>query len=379
MTLAPSAPLTAADVVAHVFCENGSIGSAREREDRSIHVIAQGAEPRWIIIGKPGSALPVLRSWAPWKTWSRVSWKAVQMTAGMNVLPMMPGVQNSVLRVDTSYWRVSLQSFPREWSAVIHVGNPSHTRKAILFLIESGKRVVCAAKVPLVADSKGAILNEADMLDHLQRFDYLPKVLFQDRARAIVAQSWLDGEPVSRGFTEAHLELMNSLVSQESGVARICDCRAELASEIEGSDLPFDRAILSRGMDLLDCDLPLQHFIEHRDFAAWNLKWIRQGVLGLLDWEWAVPRGLPWQDACRYFYLDDAHFGGGGRVWDALTSNKFLLSYRRQFDIPPKALPALTMRYLLRELLMEWKGGNSWLAEYAHKQIRALLDSFKDS
>ena len=339
-----------------------------------MHVIAQGEEPRWIIIGKPSSALPVLRSWAPWKTTSRVSWKAVQMTAGMNVLPMMPGVRNSVVPVDTSYWRTSMQCFPGDWSAVIHVGNPSHTRKAILFLIESGKRVMCAAKVPLTRESWGAILNEAEMLDELRRFDYLPRVLFQDRARGIVAQSWLDGKPVSRGFNDAHLELLNSLVSG-GGVARVCDYRAELASGIERSDLPFDRSVLARGMDLLDCDLPLRHFIEHRDFAAWNLKWIRQGVLGLLDWEWALADGLPWQDACRYFYLDDAHFGGSGRVWNALTSSKVLLRYRRQFDIPPEALPALTMRYLLRELLMEWEGGNAWLAEYAYKQIRSLLDS----
>ena len=374
-TLAPSSPLTAADVVARVFCEDESIGGRRELEDCSIHVIAQGAEPRWIIIGRSASALPVLRSWAPWKTRSRLSWKAVQAAARMNVLPMMPGVLNSVVQIDTSYWRTKLQSFPREWSAVIHVGNPSHTRKAILFLIESGKRVVCAAKFPLMAESKGAIFNEAEMLDRLRRFDYLPRVLFQDRQKGIVAQSWLDGKPVSRGFTDAHLELLNSLLSQDGGVARVCDCRAELASGIEASDLPFDRSALARAMDLLDCDLPLPQFIEHRDFAAWNLKWIRPGVLGLLDWEWTVPHGLPWQDACRYFYLDDAHFGGAGRVWDVLTSSKVLLRYRHHFDIPPAALPALTMRYLLGELLMEWNGGNAWLAEYAYKQIRSLLDS----
>ncbi len=373
MTTEPASQLTAAEVVARSFCEDESVG-ARQREDCSTHVISQGAEPRWIIMGSPGSSLPVLRSWAPWKTVSRLRWKAVRIAAAVNALPMMPGVRNGVVRVDTCYWRSNLQCFPKEWNAVIHVGNPSHTRKAILFLIESGKQVVCAAKIPLAADASQAIFNEAEMLRVLRRLDYLPRVLYEDRSRGIVAQSWLHGNPVSRGFTEAHIELLNSLACGD-GVSRVCDYRTELALGFESSDLPFDRSVLARGMDLLDCDLPLRRFVEHRDFAPWNLKWIRKGVLGLLDWEWAIADGLPWQDACRFFYLDDVHFGGAGRVWESINSNHLLASYRSRFDIPPAVLPALTMRYLLGELLMEWRGGNAWLASYAFNQIRFLLDA----
>ena len=366
--------LTATDVVARSFFEGELPANAHLREDCSMHVILQGEEPRWIILGNPSSSLPVLRSWAPWKTVSRLSWKGVQIAAALNALPMIPGVRNGIVGIDTGYWRASLQCFPREWSAVIHVGNPSHTRKAILFLIEGGERVVCAAKIPLAPESRQAIFNEAKMLNLLRRFDYLPRVLYEDRSRGVVAQSWLHGKPVSRGFKGAHLELLNSLEGGD-GVSRVSEYRDGWASGFEASDLPFDRSVLARGMDLLACDLPLRHFIEHRDFAPWNLKWIRAGVLGLLDWEWAVADGLPWQDACRYFYLDDVHFGGSGRVWEALNSNALLGDYRRRFEIPPAALPALTMRYLLRELLMEWNGGNAWLAEYAFKQIRYLLDS----
>jgi len=373
MTGASAAPLTATDVVARVFPEGQAIANSRHRENCSIHVISQGIEPRWIIMGKPTKALPVLMSWAPWKASSRLRWKAVQMAAAVNALPMMPGVQNSSVKVDMSYWR-GLLHFSNDWSAVIHVGNPSHTRKAILFLIEGGRRVVCAAKVPLVSGAAGAIVNEAEILDLLRRFECLPRVLFKDRGQGIVAQSWLVGKPVSRGFTQAHVNLLNSLVLDADSV-RVSDYIGELATGLAGCDLPFDRSVLARGLDMLDCDLPLRPFVEHRDFASWNLKWIRRGTLGLLDWEWAIPSGLPWQDACRYFYIEDAHFHGSGRVWQSLSSDQLLAQHRRDCDIPDDALPALTMRYLLRELLMEWDGGNPWLASYAYKQIESLLNS----
>jgi hypothetical protein len=364
--------LTARDVLATVFAGESNLASTKQVE-QAVYAIAQGEEPRWIIIGSPSRAMPVLRSWAPWRAKSRMQWSAVRLAAATNLLPILPGVSKDAVSIDTEYWTAKLAEFPREWSAVLHVGTRSHTRKVILFLIDSGTRVVCAAKIPLAPQAAAAIENEGDMLDRLSRFEYLPRVLFRDRRRGMVAQSWLEGKPVSREFTEAHLELLSSLACPATSM-RVCDTRPKLECELEASDLPFDRSVLARAVEMLDCDAPLLRFIEHRDFAAWNLKWIRSGTLGLLDWEWAEVEGLPWQDACRYFYLDDAHFHGKGHVWEALTSNQLLKRYRRQFEIPDRALAALTMRYLVRELLMEWDGGNEWLANYAYGQICALLE-----
>ncbi|HEY2472370.1 MAG TPA: hypothetical protein VGI45_31575 [Terracidiphilus sp.] len=371
MALAPEI-LTTSGVLAQVFDPEGPAHRPADHERRRVHAISQGGEPRWIIIGSPGAAMPVLKSWSPWNKTSRIQWSVLQAAAAADALRFLPRVSNSVFDVDVAYWRGCLPTFPDQWSAVIHIGSPSYTRKAILFLIENGARVTAAAKVPLAPESAAAIFNEADMLDHLSRFDYLPRVLFRDRSRGIAAQSWLDGKPVGRGFGQPHLDLLNSLACAEGSV-RVCDDRLSLQNTLDKSDLPFDRSVLVRGMDMLECDVLLPAFVEHRDFAPWNLKWIRPGVLGLLDWEWAEPVGLPWQDACRYFYLDDIHFHGSGRVWEMLIANDVLRSYRQHFEIPDRALPALTMRYLLRELLMEWDGGNRRLANYAYRQICALL------
>lgn len=364
--------LTTSGVLEQVFAGESSRYVPGNRERHRVHVIAQGGEPRWIIVGTPSLATPVLKSWAPWNRRSRVQWSVVQAAAASNALSFLPGVSNSIIDIDVSYWRERLPSFPEKWSAVIHVGSPSHTRKAILFLIEDGARVVAAAKVPLAPNASSAIFNEADILDWLSRFDYLPRVLFRDRDRGVAAQSWLDGRPVGRGFGQAHLDLLNTLACPEGSV-RVSDEVQSLQRALEHSDLPFDRSVLAHGVEMLNCDAPLPAFLEHRDFAPWNLKWIRAGVLGLLDWEWAEAVGLPWQDACRHFYLDDVHFHGSGHVWEALKTNELLRRYRLRFDLPDKALPALTMRYLLRELIMEWDGGNRRLANYAYQQICLLL------
>ena len=365
--------LTTAAAIETVFRPESHTRSSSATETFAVHTIPQAGEPRWIIVGEPRKALPVLRSWAPWNLSSRMRWSVVIAAAAMNALRSVPGVETDVLQIDTSYWRSRLQQFPDDWNAVLHVGSSSHTRKAILFLIRGGRHVVCAAKIPLVPLATDAIMNEAAMLDSLKRYEYLPKVLFRDCDQGIAAQSWLEGRPVGRGFTSRHLDLLASL--HVEGTARVSDVRSETQTELDTTDHPFDRLVLDRALEFLDCDLPLPRFIEHRDFAPWNLKWLRGGGLGLLDWEWGHPNGLPWQDACRFFYLDDVHFRGHGRVWDAITTNALLEEYRRRFEIPREALPALTMRYLLREFLMEWQGGNRWLADYAFAQIRALIEA----
>jgi hypothetical protein len=371
-------PLAPADVLRAVFSAKELSTPDDATQIRPVHVINQNGEPRWIIVGLPHKASPVLRSWSPWNLGSRLRWNVVKCAASLELLPMLPGVQRNHAKVGTSYWRENLSLFPDPWTAVIHVGSLSQTRKAILFMIAEDATIRFAAKVPLVREAPEAIFNEAKVLDQLKQFTYLPKVLFRDCERGIAVQSWLAGRPVSRGFTDAHLKLLSTLVSDGTSM-RVTDVRTEVVSQLDGVDFPFDRSVLARGLELLDCDRPMQGFVEHRDFAPWNLKWLPDGGLGLLDWEWAVTESLPWQDACRFFYLDDFHFNGPGNVWERITRDPLLMNYTRQFDVPAEALPALTIRYLLRVLPMDWIGGNRARARHTFQQIQFLLATHRRS
>ena len=346
---------------------------ASGKRDWKVSVIAQGDEPRWIILGDTRKALPVLASWWPFKLSSRAQWSGVLLASFLNLLSRLPGIGSETFTIDAWYWRESLPDFSEGWTAVFHVGNQSHTRKAILFFVGQDGKVKAVAKVPLTAAAGSAILNEAAILRDMESVEGLPRVLFQDNDRGVAAQTWLEGKAVSRQFTPEHIRLLSSLANAGSTV-RVSDFRAEIAASLDALDLPFDRSSLIPALDFLDYDQVLPAFVEHRDFAPWNLKRLPNGHLTLLDWEWAVEKSLPLQDICRFFYIQDALFFGPGKVWETLTSNPLIQEYMRRFEIPPAALPALTMYYLLRVLAMDSQNRNLTLTAYTLQQIESLLD-----
>lgn len=360
-------PLSAADVLRAVFPP--SAGPALS--DVAVHVISNGGQPRWIVLGNPRRALPVLSSWAPWNLSSQLRWHVVRLAASAGMLPNLPGVQSSHAQLDWSYWMRNLSLPHPPSSAVLHVGSPSHTRKAILFALDEGE-IRWAAKVPLVSLASGAILNEAAILSHVQRFHIAPRTLFEDPAAGIAAQSWLKGRAVGRRLTESHIDLL-SVLAEPGEYVRVGDTQASLAAELDALDLPVDRTSIARALDLLAYDVPLPAFVEHRDFAPWNLKWLSKQSLGLLDWEWAVRRSLPWQDICRFFYNEDAHFHGPGHVWETMMSYPVLKLFLHRFEVPVAAVPALTAHYLLRVLCMDWAAGNHRLAMHTYGQVGRLL------
>ena len=338
-----------------------------------VHVIQQGGEPRWVVIGDSREAAPVFRSWRPFKIGTRLRWSAVVSASSLGVLSRLPGVVSSRAFIDFSYWRRVLPGFHDACVPVLYIGNPSHTRKATIFFVARDEhRFKAVAKVPLQSLSATAILNEARILEQLAGADYLPAALFQDRERGFAGQSWLEGKPVSRTLMPAHMELLAHFAVPGATV-RVSVQRASITRGLDGSDLPFDRKVLARALEFLDYDAPLPRFIEHRDFAPWNLKRLPNGHTGAIDWEWAVPCGLPCQDIFRYFYIQDALFFGPGDAWQVLNRHPLVREYYRRFEIPPAALPALAMHYQLRVLAMDWKSGNTFLAQYAFRQIESLL------
>jgi hypothetical protein len=368
--------LTTPCVLNAAFPGAGKGGAGASKVEVPVHVIPQGSEPRWIILGDSRAAAPVLRSWRPFKMSTRLRWSAVVTASSRGMLQRLPGVERRQAAIDFSYWRKMLPGFSDDWVPVVHIGNPSHTRKVIVFFIGPSRRFKAVAKVPLVIGASEAILNEANILDQLRGASYLPECLFQDPVQGIAAQSWLDGKPVARKLTSAHMELLARL-AVPGGEVRVSRQRSTIAAALERTDLPFDRTVLAHALDTLDYDEPLPEFVEHRDFAPWNLKRLGDGQSGAIDWEWAVFRGLPCQDIFRYFYIQDALFNGPGDVWETMNSHRLVQAYYLRFEIPPSAVPALAMHYLLRVLAMDWGSGNTRLAHHAFRQIASLLDQHR--
>jgi Phosphotransferase enzyme family len=338
-----------------------------------VHVIPQGGEPRWVVIGDSRRAAPVLHNWRPFKISTRARWAAVVSASSLGMLSRLPGVITTRLAIDLSYWRTSLPGFQDDWVPVLYVGNPSHTRKVTLFFVGRHEpRFKAAAKVPLQPLSAHAILNEAEILEQLAGSEFVPVALFKDLGRGIAAQSWLPGDPVSRKLVPAHMELLARFAIPGETV-KVSAMHAFTSCELDQLDGPFDRDVFSRALEFLEYDAPLPAFIEHRDFAPWNLKRLPDGRTGAIDWEWAVLRGLPCQDIFRFFYIQDALFYGPGDAWHRLNQDPLVRRYLQAFSIPKAAMPALAMYYQLRVLCMDWQSGNSFLSQYALRQIDSLL------
>jgi hypothetical protein len=366
--------ITTSDVLKAVF-PGTDLGSSGNVTELPMLVIPLGPEPRWMVFGDSRAAVPVFESWRPLKISTRLRWSGVLTACSFGKLGKLPGVESGRVPVDLSYWRKILPGFRDDWVPVLHVGNRSYTRKVTVCFVARDRRCKAVAKVPLVPGAAKAILNEAHVLGQLAGAPYLPQSLFEDPARGIAVQSWLDGKPVSRRLTSSHMELLGRLAAPGAFV-KVSDRRSPVAADFERLDMPFDRAVLARALDMLDYDEPLPAFVEHRDFTPWNLRRLPDGQSGAIDWEWAVLRSLPCQDIFRFFYNQDALFDGPGRVWDMVNRHELVRAHYRRFDIPPAALPALAMHYLLSALSVEWGSDNTRLANYAFRQIDAMVGMF---
>jgi len=341
---------------------------------RKFHVISQGDQPRWIVPENNRSALTVFKSWRPYGTKSRLQWHGVIAASSMNLLPLLPEVKTVEMNCNLPYWKTQLNGLSAEWEILGHVGNPSPTQKAIFFFLDKDS-VRAVAKIPLSVQAKAAILNEAAILRRVKAQYIVPEVLFTDEEHGVVAQSWMQGRHISRRFREEHLDFLLGLGCNGCTI-RLSDFRNALATQLSCFDRPkTEMQGIEQALSLLENDEELMAFIEHRDFAPWNIRRLADGKITLIDWEWAVENSLPWQDICRYFYIQDYLFNESKNVWDILTSNALLQTYARKCRLSKEALRGLTSYYLLRTLFEDWTEGQHKRCAYTLRQIQFLLHS----
>lgn len=347
-------------------------GQSGETAELRVQIITQAGVPRWVLPRNTRRVMAVLRSWRPYSAKSRLQWNAIVASCQLNALAVLPGVTRETMHCDLSYWRRRLPGFADSWSIVSYIGGPSPTRKALLFFVDDKHVVRAVTKVPLSPAARPAILNEVTILTKLQHRLLLPRVLFSDEREGIAAQSWMGGSNVSRSFGTEHLDLLTSLAS-ESAYVRLGDYRDQLEKQIASLQPPVDLSLLKRALSFLEIQGKLRACVEHGDFAPWNMRRLADGRVALIDWEWASEEGLPWQDVCRYFYLQDFLFHESAKVWKLLTSNPLVEEYRRRFELSREAVRGLTIRYLLRYLCQECSEGNRDRVEYAMRKIREVM------
>ena len=357
-----------------IFCGVATSVASEGAADLPVLVISQSGVPRWVIPENARRAIGVLASWKPYRLNSRAQWSAIVSACRLNLLGALPGVRREMLRVNPDYWSRSIPGYSESWSIVVYIGNPFPTRKALLFLVDKDARVQAVVKTPIYPAAKAAILNEANILAKLRQRLPLPRVLFVDEQEGIAGQSWVEGVSLPRIFRAEHLELLTRLASEEVRV-RLSDWREPLADRIARTRPPVDPTLLDRALSLLESRDEMKSCVEHGDFTPWNLRRLEDGRLTLIDWEWAVEAGLPWQDVCRYFYLQDYLFREGANVWKILMNHPLLAEYRLRLKLTPEMVRGLTARFLLRFLCDEHEEGNRDKMEYATRKLDEIFGS----
>lgn len=369
------APIPGTDVsLESIFSGHPATGRTSHLSGLPVHIISHGGVPRWVLPGDTRRALSVLRSWKPYKVTSRAQWGAIVGACRLNALSMLPGVTRETLRCDLSYWRLELSGFSDSWSIVAYIGNPSPTRKTLMFFTDERGKVQAVGKVPIRAEAKAAILNEARVLRKVRDRFPVAEVLFSDEVQGIAAQTWMKGDNVPLEFSAERLDLLTSF-GNGNGSVRLSDCREELESQATSLDLPIGPSVLRRALAMLNVRDELRTCLEHGDFVPWNMRRLKDGRLTLIDWEWAVEDGFPWQDVCHYFYLQDYLFQKRADVWRILTTHPLLNEYRRRFGLSPEAVRGLTIRYLLRYMCAEYAEGDADKVEFAARKIKELVEA----
>ncbi len=361
-----TSPQTSDEILASVT----QYGNSRTLIDQQVQIIYQAGSPRWILSVDAKKVVPAIRGWRPFKLSSRLRWTVVVTAAKLGKLGNVPGVASAKVCWNPEYWRTNLPGFDYHWGTATYIGGPSPTRKGVIFFCD-GYRVNAVAKIPMTSAARNAILSEAKMLRHVQEKVTVPNLLFADYENGIAAQSWIEGKYLSRRFGRLHLELLSRLVEKQRGI-RFSDCRKDLDEKLLNLDLPVERRLLDRMLGLLETDKEMVSCIEHRDFAPWNIRQLADGRTSLIDWEWGIEVGLPWQDVCRFFYIPDYLFQERKNIWALLTRHHLLKEYCRRFELDRKQILGLTAYYLIRSACEDVLEGNFDRATYLAQKMSEL-------
>ncbi len=304
--------------------------------------------PRWLIPNEASRFAPVLASWFPYRLSSRIQWLAIRTAHRAGVLQALPQVRT--IRLETANavdWRALGWKGGDEPAFAIYIGTPGATRKAVIHLVDRASHT-CAAilKVPLAAQAKSAIVREAETLSALAReqYDRAPSLLSLDRDRGLAMQQFISGRPGSRRMRPEYHDLLRSLMSKE--------WTTSLAEEVmkwktlAGLTPESDTDLLPRAFAALQDDDPLPACWIHGDFAPWNLRQRPHLPPALIDWEEAVPGGLPLQDAYHFLHIQDFLFAGKPTLHAGV-----LMPFAKTLGLTPRQCRRLELAYLAQAYL----------------------------
>lgn len=231
-----------------------------------------------------------------------------------------PGSLSNQIRLHWTRW--GLGPMPRQVRCVMLAAGQDKRKKLTVLAFAGGSRkpdvVVKLARTPL---SEPGLAREASVLDAIKdspiaKIATVPRPIFcgQFGGTLAVAETAVEGRDLwtildRSSFPSLANQLADTLaaiVPKDSAEDRWERSIAPVVAEFQSRFAEvLDKADLGRQVQKLRSLPPLPEVIEHRDCSPWNLMATSQGKLAFLDWESAVPDGLPVLDLA-YFLVNSA-------------------------------------------------------------------------
>jgi hypothetical protein len=342
------------------------------------------AGTRWIVPTPSRDCGQIFSSWRPYDLRSRLKWSVVELASWTGLLGHLPGVRRAHFPSALFLRRLEQFGLGPGLTPVVQVGNPSSTRKLIVFLLR-GSAVQAILKIPLTQEARVSVANEAAALEQIRAHQarqqqeppfQTPQKIFHDNASGWLAQTWVDGAPSPRTFAVEHAECLLRLVLPEKTASltqAIDRLTAKHADISRGGVDPAVREGLMRAAD----SSQLPQTCVHGDFVPWNIK-IEHRQLRIFDWESARFDGAPLQDICHFFYKQDYLFHDVGDLPATLLDHPHVAHYSRALSLSPSICLRLALYYLLEMYCFHFQHGEDALYGYDLVQMRRVLAALQN-
>jgi len=301
----------------------------------------------------------------------------VRLAARAGLLGLMPGTQRLDLpaeQISKLLTRLGLPSAGRgnnqEMDPVFLVGNPSATRKLLIFISGDDKLRGQVIKYPLTEGARQSIRREAEILTWLDGRMRTQRLLRNiEDASGAAAQQYLAGRLGSRACKPAYLNLLIEM--PRSGELRPVRVEGQaLGQRLRGSSAYGQNArAVDSALALLDQELDVPTVLVHGDFAPWNIRELADGSVTLIDWESANRDGLPLHDLCHFFYMQTKLFAPGSSFYSSLVREGSWRAYCQRWGLSPALMGPLVAAYLLHTLAGAWENGAADDAAFCLNQL----------
>jgi len=262
---------------------------------------------RWVLPAASGKVTGLLAAWQPYSIPARVSWGLVRLAIKGGLLSRLPGAECFDADISATDWRVFGWEERVPPAVLMYVGTAGTHRKLVVTLADprdgTGHLVV---KYPLIDTAWEKIEREYASLEEMQDEgrDIAPVPLHIDHERCFTVQTYLEGSPVGVKLTGAHYRFLAGLCQPDitTPLEEVRDqiVSRRLAIEENGGRSTEDIALLDRVLSRRVWSGNVSGVRMHGDFVPWNLKRRADNKIFAVDWEDALPVGLPFYDL--YFY-----------------------------------------------------------------------------